>query len=200
MSVFNRNIGTISLAVVVLAINLTSLPAVAQNWLTPGPFGRPVLVKGEMSDDWEIPIKLYEDADAEIYTSDITSELWKLNSAPSFFTRGTYLLTLYFHFKSSHWCLNEMFPNASKNDPKRLEFCEWYTYRVEKMVVDTRSDSISGILRVYLGRGTQVADDSVDQRKFESPIAKLDRRTQVAVRKAEGIVAHEMTEQYRQYR
>ena len=180
-----------------LAGVLTSLPAAGQNWLILGPFGRPVNVRGEMSEDWVIPIKVYEDADVEIYIPDITTEEWKMASGPSYFTKGTYLLTLYFHFKNSHWCLTDMFPNANKSDPRRKEFCEWYTYKVQKMAIDTRSQSTSTFMNVYLGKGTQIADDSIDLRKVESPIAKLDRRTAAAVQRARHIVTQEMTEKYR---
>jgi hypothetical protein len=188
-----------------LAGLLTSLPAIGQQALKLGPFGRPVAVceEGSGSFDggckWELPIILYEDAEVEMFTSDITSISWKVSFGSRIYTENKYLLSLYTHFKSNRYCSAYMYPSLKRNDPRLQKICEELVYRGEQMVINVGADSVQPILTSYMGEDAEERPDQIKiwQSVQAVPFDKLNQLTGRAVRAANRIVNEEMTDRYR---
>jgi len=107
-----------------------------------GPFGRPVSVR-DWGGKWSTPISIYSDDDAETFVPDITTPGWIYWFGSTFRQTGMYDIYLYTHYKSNHWCMENVAPaTGHPKDPAVIEGRSQLRYRRMLIEVDTRKKTV----------------------------------------------------------
>jgi hypothetical protein len=177
----------IVLPLLILMLGKTSL---GQQIVQRGALGQPSQVLDE-TQQWTVPLLVASDKDVMIYIPDITNPEWLRRNYPDFEHRGVYTLSMFTLYKTPEACrVNQIAWGLS--DGAHLDACNWIGYRVRRAMIDPRQKSVTLIMAGMIDQNGQLDPKSIQDQSVSRPWDQLDANTQVALKKANGMVTEQM--------
>jgi TonB family protein len=168
----------------------TPLPADAEPLVIIGPFGVPIQVQDEAG-KWSIPIKVYSDANVEIFVPDITSMGWKSWTAQQFRTQGTYQTRFTIFYKTDKTCLSDL-PPSQRNRVDYRSVCRQMRYETEDLLVDTRKLLVETTMIIAAKEDAVIHPEYITTPRTISPISSFNQPTTMAISRVSSIVREEI--------
>jgi len=113
--------------------------------ISPGPLGRPTLVRveGEDGGNWETPISIYSDRDIELFVPGNLTLGGVYWDGSQYKKDGTYAAYVYSFYKTDHDCRIHRIPAGHEKDQNWLRACAELRYNRRLVMVDTRNKTIT---------------------------------------------------------
>jgi hypothetical protein len=173
-----------------LLILMLGRASLGQQIVQRGALGQPSQVLDE-TQQWTVPLLVASDKDVMIYIPDITNPEWLRRNYPDFEHRGVYTLSMFTLYKTPEACrVNQIAWGLS--DGAHLDACNWIGYRVRRAMIDPRQKSATLIMAGMIDQNGQLDPKSIQDQSVSRPWDQLDANTQVALKKANGVVTEQM--------
>jgi TonB family protein len=155
-----------------------------------GPFGVPLKVQDGLG-NWTSPIRIYSDADIDIYIPDITSMAWKSWSAEQFRREGTFNIRLTMFYKTDKVCLSDL-PPSQRDRPEYRSACRQMRYETEDVLVDMRRSLVQTSMLIAAEEDAVVHPEFVTTPKTVSPLSSFNHPTAVSIATVSTLVSQEI--------
>ena len=182
----------------ILAISYTLLllilvfgnASLGQQIVQRGALGQPSQVLDE-THDWTVPLLVASDKDVQIYIPDITNPEWLKRNYSDFENRGVYTLSMFTFYKTPEACrANQIAWGLSSGAD--LDACNWIGYRVRRATIDPQQKSVTLIMAGMVDQNGNLDPKSIQDQSISRSWDHLDANTQVALKKANGLVTEQM--------
>jgi hypothetical protein len=185
----NRHILAVpyTLLLLILAFANASL---GQQIVQRGALGEPSQVLDE-TQQWTVPLLVASDKDVQIYIPDVSNPEWLKRNYSDFEGRGVYTLSMFTLYKTPEACrANQIAWGLGTG--AHLDACNWIGYRVRRATIDPRQKSVTLIMAGMIDQNGQLDPKSIQDQSVSRSWDQLDANTQVALKKANGLVTEQM--------
>ncbi len=172
------------------ALLVSAVASSAQQVVQRGTFGRPGQVMDE-TDQWTTPLLLVEDPAVFIYMPDTSTPQWLERNYSSYINKGTYTLTFFTFYRTPEACRKNQVA-WGLGDAAHLNACFDTGYRVRRALVDPQSKSITLQAAAMVDQSGNIQPSTVQDDQIFRTWDQLDTNTQLALKKADELIARQM--------
>ncbi len=175
-----------------IAVLLLMVPVslACQEIVERGSFGKPTQVLDETG-EWTTPLLLVSDKDVQIYMPDISSPEWLKRNYSDYENRGFYTLAMFTFYKTPEAGRTNQ-TNWGLGDYQHLNDCAILGYRVRRAIVNPNEKSVTLLMAAMVDAKGAIQPSSVQTEKVYRFWNQLDENTNVALIKANAIIAEQM--------
>lgn len=184
-----RNSKVLSRFIAILLL-MVPLSLACQQIVERGSFGTPTQVLDE-TEEWTTPLLLVADKDVKIYMPDVSSPEWLKRNYSDYENRGFYTLSLFTFYKTPEACRTNQ-TNWGRGDSQHLNDCATLGYRVRRAIVNPNEKSVTLLMGAMIDAKGAIQPSSVQTEKVFRFWNQLDENTNVALVKANAIIAEQM--------